>query len=311
MHDGRLLVGWGMATACYPVHRLPCRAVIRIDPDGKLTVLCGTQDMGTGAYTVLAQLAANGVGVPVSIVVVELGDTTLPEAPYSGGSMSTASFTPAVESAAGSLRAELIALAVADADSPLYQADPAGVTIEAGQVREIGGNRAERLADLVGRRGQTLEAGGHADLDAEQQVSSNGYGAVFVEVRVDADLGEIRVSRVTAAYAAGRILNRKLAHSQYLGGLVMGIGMALHEETLMDHTLHRVVGDNLADYVIPVCADMPEFDIHLVDEADPHLPGGVKGIGMLGTVGTAGAIANAIYHATGVRLRRLPLRLNA
>jgi xanthine dehydrogenase YagR molybdenum-binding subunit len=132
---------------------------------------------------------------------------------------------------------------------------------------------------------------------------------VFAEVRVDADLGEVRVARLTAAYANGRILNPLLARSQFVGGLVWGIGMALHEATLTDAPSGRIVNDNLADYLIPVHADMPRFDVHLVDEDDPHLAGGIKGIGMIGTVGTAAVIANAVFHATGRRVRDLPIRL--
>ena len=139
--------------------------------------------------------------------------------------------------------------------------------------------------------------------------SSFGYGAVFAEVRVDPELGMVRVSRLTAAYAAGRILNPLLARSQFVGGLVWGIGMALHEATVMDEQHGRIVNDNFADYLIPVHADMPRFDVHLLAEHDPHLAGGIKGIGMLGAVGTAGAIANAVFHATGLRIHELPIRL--
>jgi xanthine dehydrogenase YagR molybdenum-binding subunit len=268
---GRYRIGWGMASAAYPVHRMAAEVGIRIDRNGKVLVRCGAQDMGTGTYTVLAQLAAQRLGVPLRDVTVELGDTVLPEGPYSGAALATTSFTPAAEDAARQLR--------------------------------------ERLDELGHVPPDGLEAIARAAPEKEARYSSCAFGAVFVEVCVDSDLGEVRVRRITAAYAAGRILNARLARSQYVGGLVMGIGNALHEETVMDERLGRIVGDNLADYLLPVHADMPKFDIHIVPEQDPHLGGGVKGIGMLGAIGTGAAIANAVFHATGKRIRKLPMRL--
>ena len=277
LRDGRRRLGWGMATACYPVYRMASEAAVRIDGNGSVRVRCGTQDIGTGTYTVLAQLAAAILGVPAKQVSVELGDTELPAGPYSGGSMATASFTPAVESAARLLRERL---------------------------------QSERSGDRIGGGAlDTLETFARAEPDERPRHSSYGYGAVFAEVSVDPELAEVRVTRITAAYAAGRILNPLLARSQYVGGLIGGIGMALHEETITDERLGRIVNGTLADYLIPVHADMPRFDVHLVDENDPHLGGGIKGIGMLGIVGTAAAIGNAVFHATGRRIRDLPIRI--
>ncbi len=310
LREGRYRLGWGMASACYPVYRMASAAAVRIARDGSVQVRCGTQDMGSGTYTVLGQLAAAILGVPLGRVTVELGDTDLPEGPYSGGSMATASFTPAVEEAARGLRRRLIELAVGDAASPLHGLAADRVAIEDGYLKTETGNRSESLADLLARTAPDgLESAARAAPVQAPKFSSYGYGAVFAEVRVDPELGEVRVTRLTAAYAAGRILNPLLARSQFVGGLVWGIGMALHESTVMDENLGRIVNDNFADYLIPVHADMPRFDVHLVEEHDPHLAGGIKGIGMLGTVGTAGAIANAVFHATGRRIRDLPIRL--
>jgi xanthine dehydrogenase YagR molybdenum-binding subunit len=306
--DGRWRIGWGMATACYGVHHQPCRARVRLEPDASLLVQCGTQDMGSGTYTVLGQMAADGLGVAMDQVTVELGDTWLPEGPYSGGSMVTASMMPAVQQATAELRARLAALAVADPDSPLASHAAGDIAFEAGMLRSRAGNAAEPLADLLARYGG-IEAEGSAEPPQALAYSGMGYGAVFVEMGVDPDLGELRVRRIAAAYAAGRILNPLLARSQYVGGLIGGIGMALHEETVTDVPSGRILGQSFADYLIPVHADMPDFDVSLVHEDDPHLPGGVKGIGMLGTAGVQAAIASAVHHAVGKRVRRLPIRI--
>jgi xanthine dehydrogenase YagR molybdenum-binding subunit len=308
--DGHHRIGWGMASACYPVHCVASEAATRIRKDGTVTVRCGTQEIGSGTYTALAQVAAARLGVPLERVAVELGDTRLPLGPASGGSQVTASFVPAVEEAALALRSRLIALAIGEERSPLHGLSPDAVTIQDGYVRSSTGNVSMSLAELVSLiDGDEIETFASAPSDAEAKVSGSAYGAVFVEARVDPQLGEIRLSRITAAYAAGRIVNPLLARSQYIGGLIFGIGMALHERAVMDEKLGCVVNDNLSDYLLPVHADMPQFDIHLVEEEDRHLAGGIKGIGMIGTVGTAAAIANAVFHATGRRIRDLPIRL--
>jgi len=308
LRETRRVVGWGMASAAYPVFRSASEALVRLEADGHVTVRCGTQDLGTGTYTVLGQLAADILGIGLNQVTVELGDTDLPEGPRSGGSMATASFTPAVERAARDLRIQL--LNIATRGGPLEGLKPDDLTLTNGCVQCASTHRMESLVDLIGRCAPLgLKAFARVEPDTAPRHSSCGFGAVFAEVSVDLELSETRITRLTAAYALGRILNPQLARSQLVGGLIGGIGMALHEATIIDARLGRIIGDNLADYMIPVHADMPTFDVRILDEDDPHLEGGVKGIGMIGVVGTAAAIANAVFHATGRRVRNLPLRL--
>ncbi len=310
--EGRWRIGWGMASTLYPAIRQACRVRVKLAADASLSVQCGTQDMGSGTYTALGQMAAYALGVPLSQVTVELGDTLLPEGPFSGGSQVTASLAPATEMAMARLRVALANLAVTDERSPLSGQRVEELEFQDGMIRSRTGNVGELLTDVLARgAAEGLEAQGESAATQHQSLaaSSMGYGAVFVEVGVDAQLGEIRVRRVCGAFAAGHILNPLLAKSQYVGGLIGGIGMALHERTATDRASGHIVGDSLADYLIPVHADIPEFDIAMIEEEDPHLPGGVKGIGMLGTAGIQAAIANAVYHATGKRVRRLPIRI--
>jgi xanthine dehydrogenase YagR molybdenum-binding subunit len=308
--DGHWRLGSDMATTCYPARRQGCRVRVALAAEGALLVQCGTQDMGSGTYTALAQLAAEAFGIPVDRVTVELGDTLLPEGPFSGGSQVTSSMAPAALMAATALRAKLCALAVADRASPLFGLPADALDLSEGLIRSPRRNAAEDIAALLARAAPAgLEAEGGARQPQDYAMTGMGFGAVFVEVGVDADLGEIRVRRVSAAFAAGRIVNRLLAESQFVGGLIGGIGMALHERTVTDRASGRIIGDTLADYLIPVNADMPVFDIAMLDEHDPYLPGGIKGIGMLGTGGIQAAIANAIFDATGKRVRHLPIRI--
>jgi xanthine dehydrogenase YagR molybdenum-binding subunit len=307
--DGRWRLGWGMASCCYPAHRANCRARLILSPDGGLLVQCGTQDMGSGTYTALAQVAAETLGVNPDVVRVELGDTDLPEGPISAGSMVTASFAPAVEQAGAALRTQLASCAVADPASPLAGHDPADLVVAEGRIFSRAGNVGEPLSELMARRAEPLSADGAFTMPTTEEKTGMGFGAVFVEVGVDPDRGEVRVRRVTAAFAAGRILNPLLAESQYVGGLVGGIGQALHERTVTDRTTGRILGDGFADYLIPVHADMPDFDVVMVPEEERYLPGGVKGVGMLGTAGVQAAVANAVFHAVGTRVRRLPIRI--
>jgi xanthine dehydrogenase YagR molybdenum-binding subunit len=312
--DGRWRIGWGMASTLYPAIRQACRVRVKLAADASLCVQCGTQDMGSGTYTALGQMAASALGIPPSQVSVELGDTLLPEGPFSGGSQVTASLAPATEMAMTRLRATLANMAVTDQRSPLSGQRVEDLEFQDGMIRNPAGNVGELLTEvLVRRAADGLEAEGESAATQHQTLAatSMGYGAVFVEVGVDVELGEIRVRRVCGAFAAGHILNPLLAKSQYVGGLIGGIGMALHERTATDRASGHIVGDSFADYLIPVHADMPEFDIAMIEEEDLHLPGGVKGIGMLGTAGIQAAIANAVYHAIGKRVRSLPIRIES
>ena len=309
--EGRLRVGWGMATASYPARRQPCALTLRLASDGTALVQCGTQDMGSGTYTALARAAAESLGIAVGEVAVELGDTLLPPGPISAGSQVTQSFAPAMASAVADLAAQIAALLSADPASPFGAVTADDLAFEGGAVRRRGAHAAAALVDLMRRYALGgLEATGDAPgMPAEPDVAAMGFGAVFAEVAVDPMFGEVRVRRLTGAYAAGRILNPTLARSQYVSALVGGLGMALHEDVAGDPRSGRIVGASFADYAVAVHADMPAFDILMLPEHDPHLPEGVKGLGMLGHVGTAAAIAEAVYQATGKRVRRLPIRV--
>ena len=316
MTDGKDLVGYGMATATYPAKRQPAAAQVIAYADGSVVVRSGTQDLGTGTYTILAQVAAAELGLPPSAVRVQIGDTTFPKAGTSGGSTTAASVGTVVQMAAAKLREQLIATAVRDARSPLHGLSPDAVRAEGGKlVAHLNDAvQPDPIRDVVARTGaNSMEFLATPDLlkdetKQEQAFARHSFGAIFVEVRVDPDLGLVRVERVVAAYAAGRILNAKTARSQFLGGLVFVHGMALLEDTHTDHRTGRIVNADLADYLVPVHADVRRVEVIQVPEADPHVnPVGVKGIGEIGIVGAPAAIANAVYHATGRRVRELPI----
>lgn len=309
--EGRQRIGWGMSSVSYPANRQPCDARITLRPDGTALVECGTQDMGAGTYTALARFAAEELGLAVEQVEVRLGDTLLPRGPRSSGSQVTQSFAPAMVSAAAGIRGQIAERLAADPGSPLGQVSADELEFEQGGVRRRGANASLSLTDVLRRYApRGLEALGEAPgMPAAPIAVGMGFGAVFAEVAVNPLLGEVRVRRLTAAYAAGRLLNPTLARNQYVSALVGGIGMALQEETLTDPRTGRIVGANFADYLVPVNADMPDFDVIMVPEDDPYLPEGVKGIGMLGHIGVGAAIAEAVYQAVGHRVRRLPIRV--
>lgn len=314
MRDGGALVGWGMGTASYPAKQLPASAIARMAADGSLLVQAGTQELGTGTYTVMSQLSADELAVPLSRVRFELGDTAYPETPLSAGSFTASSTGSAVKLACAALRQKLAGLAIADERSPLHGAAAADVVADdGGLVLRRAPQRRDSYADIVRRSGAAEVAATHkTEVSKEQEkYAMQAFGAAFAEVRVDEPLGLVRVTRLVGAYGAGRILNAKTARSQIVGGLVWAIGMALHEETVRDPRTGRAVTRDLADYHVPVHADVPDMQVIFVDEVDPYVNEiGVKGVGEISVTGAVAAIANAVFHATGKRIRDLPIRLD-
>ena len=311
--DGQL-VGYGMATATYPANRKESAAKVIAYADGSVLVRSATQDLGTGTYTIMAQVVASELGLPPAAVRAQIGDTNFPKSGVSGGSTTAASVGTAVQLAAARLRNVLIATAVADDHSPLHGLPPGAVQARGGKLVSDDGAKADTIRDVVARSGtNSVEAEAtpddfQADAKAAQAFSRHSFGAVFAEVRVDPRLGTIRIPRLVAAYAAGRILNAKTARSQFLGGLVFAHGMALFEDTYTDRRTGRIVNASLAEYLVPVHADVQGIEVIQVPEDDAHVnPIGVKGVGEIGIVGAPAAIANAVYHATGKRVRELPI----
>ena len=311
MRAGHLLVGWGMATETYPAKRLPAGALVRFQADGRILLASGTHELGTGMYTIMAQVAADALGVPPETIDVKLGDTTLPQAPISAGSMSAASVTPAIELAAAKARLALFSRAVADPRSPFRGARADELEFKNGRIfLKASPSRGEHFTALIARNGRlAIEASARtAPNENAEKYSSHSFGAVFTEVTVDPDLGTVRVPRVVAVYDVGRLLNEKTGKSQFIGGIVWGISLALHEDSRVDPTTGRIANANLAEYHVPVNADIGEIDVSALDIPDTKLnPLGARGIGEIGITGTGAGVANAIFHATGKRVRDLPI----
>ncbi|NUX53023.1 xanthine dehydrogenase family protein molybdopterin-binding subunit [Paraburkholderia youngii] len=314
MRNGNTLIGMGMATATYPANRSEASALAQILPDGTAVVASGTQDIGTGTYTVMTQVAADALGFTPEQIHFALGDSSLPRAPVSGGSQSAASVSPAVRDAASQARSQLIALALADAASPVHGLPLDDVTVASGWVvsRSQPDKRDPAAAIIARAGGKPIEATATVKPGEEKQkYSFHSFGAVFVEVHVDAELGTIRVPRVVAVYDVGRVLNQKTARSQMMGGIVWGIGAAMQEESTLDERFGRFTNANLAEYHVPVNADIGTIDIAFIDRPDPYINSlGVRGIGEIGITAVVAAIANAVYNATGVRVRDLPITLD-
>ncbi|GLK76479.1 dehydrogenase [Methylopila jiangsuensis] len=314
MRDGKELIGQGMATGCWEAMMQPHGGRATLSAEGKLEVACGTADIGTGTYTILAQIGADALGLDIDDVTARVGDTSLPMAPPEGGSWGAASAGNAVRVACTALKEELLKAARGLHDSPLANASLEHVSFANGKISLVSDDeKFVTFGDAVRGSGSadvTAEAMFEPDEDFAGKYASYTHSAVFAEVRVDEQLGVVRVTRIVSAIAAGKILNLATARSQILGGVVMGIGMALHEETMWDKALGRVVNANLGEYHMPAHADVQNIDVIFVEEDDKANPLGVKGLGEIGIVGAAAAIANAVFHATGKRVRDLPITID-
>lgn len=312
--DG-LLVGWGLGTATFPALMFEAQARAEIRADGTASVEIGAIDMGQGAWTALAQIAADGLGLDIAALDFKMGSSDLPNAGIAGGSAHTATAGSAIHAAAQAAVGELAALALADERSPLFGADNAGVIARGGRLlARDDESRGESFSDILSRAGRgSVEGKGKAGPDpaTRNAYAMHAHGVVFAEVKVDPDLGQIRVSRLVGAFAAGRVVNPRMVRSQYYGGMIWGVSFALHEHAAMDPRSGRFLNASLAEYHVPVNADIPAMEAILVEEHDPHVNAlGIKGVGEIGITGTAGAIANAVWHATGVRVRELPITLD-
>lgn len=331
MREGRELIGWGMASGTYPVNTMPAEAKILLSSQGQIVVQCAGADIGTGTYTILAQTAADILGVDSHCIEVELGDTQLPRAGVAGGSQLAGNLTAAVDDTAKKMRARLVTLASELTGSPLKGIPPHELSLANGaicvtanpsQTVSFGALVSLTNASVLCVEGGTFSAdmsaeerdsvtGSLGEMSRPEDVSAHSWSAQFVEVRVDEDFGTIRIKRMVAAFDSGRLYNPKLARSQWVGGMIMGVGQALLEEGIIDPRNGRVLNNNLADYLIPVNADIPAIttiDVGLPDYKATRMGG--KTVGELGIVGVAAAISNAVYHATGKRVRDLPITLD-
>jgi len=302
-----------MATGVWEALQMPLAVRIVLTANGHAEVSCACSDIGTGTYTIMAQVAADALGLPIENVSIRLGDSSLPQAPVEGGSWMAASVAHGIVATAGELRGELLRLAKSMPRSPLADAETDDIALTDGMIadkREVG--RAVPIADAMRHGGVDRIAREKThEFKKHDKYAANTHSAIFAEVKVDEQLGIIRVTRVVSAVAAGRILNTKTAANQIAGGMVWGIGMALHEETLIDHRFGRVMNANIAEYHVPVNADVHDIKVIFVDEPDDIInPLGIKGVGEIGIVGVAAAVANAVHHATGKRVRDLPITLD-
>ena len=311
MRDGNWLVGYGMAGVTFTPGQAPCQASVSIRRDGTAHVRSAATDLGTGTYTIATQVTAGLLGLDIGQVQVEIGDSDLPFAPYSGGSGMATSLSGAIQDAAGNLVRAFLDVVADDESSPLRGRRADDVITANGGIHVAGvPSTGETYADILARHGlPEITAHGERNprANAASQPASGSFAARFAEVRVDPDLGLLRVTRIVSALDAGRILNEKLARSQMIGGAVMGIGMTMLEETVFDHDTGRITNATFGDYLIPANADVPDLDMVFVGTPDTVRPIGIKGIGEIAIVGVSAAIANAVYHATGRRIRSLPI----
>ncbi len=317
MRKGDLILGWGVAAASWGANRGVCEASVNLRHDGTALVMCGTQDIGTGTYTVIAQIVSDKTGIPVDKVDVVLGSSSLPPGPTSGGSTATATFIPAISDATNAAVSVVLKVASSTKGSPFQGKEPDSIAITAARVHAKSEPAAAgvpyqeilRLANLASANGDGKSGGLRAD-PRSHNYSTHSFGAQFVEVEWDPGIARLRVSRVVSVVDGGRIMNKSTATNQMAGAIVMGVGMGLFEETVYDPRNGHPINDNYADYIVPTIADTPQIDVHFLDIPDPLLNEyGARGIGEIGLAGVAPAITAAVYHATGVRVRKLPVRI--
>src|SRR5215207_7071339 len=311
MRDGHLLVGWGTATGVWGAFQMPATARISLKAGGTAHVTSATSDIGPGTYTVMTMIAAEYLGLKPEQVEFELGDSNFPRAPAQGGSWTTASVGSAVHGAALAVSAKLLELANREANSPLNGAAATDIEMLDGRLRlKSDTSRFVNISEVMKRNSLTeiSETFESKPSEERRKYATLAHGAQFIEVKVDPDIGQVRVTRAIEVTACGKIMNPKASHSQEIGGVVWGIGMALQEATEIDHRYGRIMNPNLQHYHVPVNADIHEIETLFVEEDDPIVnPLGVKGMGELGMVGIPAAIANAVFHATGRRVRDLPI----
>lgn len=315
MRQGHELIGWGVSTGMWEASLQKAEARARLTGDGKLEVSTAASDIGTGTWTILTQIGADALGLPIEAVTARIGDSALPASPVEGGSWTAASNGSAVQAACDAVKKTLFKHARRMANSPLADSSFEDIEVKAGRItRKDDAGRGLSITEVMHAADLTeIAEDGKVSPDLAQmrKYTSYTHSAIFAEVRVDEELGVIRVTRTVCAAAAGRILNPKTARSQILGGVVMGIGMALHEEAMTDHRLGKIMNHNLAEYHVPAHADVENIEAIFVDEPDGKVsPIGVKGLGEIGIVGTAAAVANAIFHATGKRVRDFPITID-
>jgi len=314
--EGKIL-GWGMASAMWDAARIPCSATVEFCADGRLCVRCGTQDIGTGTYTVFAQVLHEKTGVSLDRIDVILGDSSLPEGPMSGGSMVTGSVLNAIASGTDAAIKRLQQVAASTEGSPYHGVEAANIAFTGGRLHRKDQDHAEgaHFADILIAGKLARVSGDGKTIPTWEDPKSKGYslhsfGAQFVEVEWDPEIARLRVSRVVSVIDGGRIINPKAAANQVIGAVVMGVGMGLLEETVYDHRSGQPINGSLADYLMPTCADAPDVDVTFLNYPDPIMGGyGARGIAEIGLAGVAPAITAAVYHATGVRVRDLPVRI--
>jgi xanthine dehydrogenase YagR molybdenum-binding subunit len=315
MRKGDLILGWGVAAASWGAGRGTSEATVSLKRDGTVRVSSGTQDVGTGTYTVVAQIVSDKTGIPIERIEVVLGDSSLPSGPMSGGSTATATVIPAIVDAVNAAVKVLLATAAQTKGSPYVGKDAGSLMMTAGLVHAkdqaaangIAFQDVLKMANIAGATGDGMSGGLGSDTKAKDY-STHSFGAQFVEVEWDPGIAKLRVSRVVSVIDGGRIINKKMATNQVAGAVVMGVGMGLLEQTIYDPRNGHAVNDNFADYIVPTSADSPQIDVVFLDIPDPMMGEyGARGIGEIGLAGIAPAITSAVYHATGLRVRELPV----